>query len=183
MNRRQILLSALGLPLLARTAAAQDAAGLAPALMPQEVTVDPAVLPGQIFVIPDDFHLYHILTPGRAMRYGVAVGAEGRDFKGEAIIERKEEWPSWRPTDEMIARDPERYEQYADGMPGGPDNPLGARALYLYEDGVDTYYRIHGTNDPSSIGRSVSNGCIRMRNEDAIELFDRVMLGTPVTVF
>ncbi|MBA3911215.1 MAG: hypothetical protein C0524_15420, partial [Rhodobacter sp.] len=95
---------------------------------------------------------------------------------------RKAEWPSWRPTNDMIRRNPERYAQFAGGVPGGPRNPLGARALYLYKDGIDTYYRIHGTTEPWSIGKSVSNGCIRMLNEHVIQLYEQVPVGTPVTV-
>ena len=104
------------------------------------------------------------------------------EFRGSATIERKAEWPSWRPTNEMIRRNPKRYAQFAKGVPGGPKNPLGARALYLYRDGRDTYYRIHGTTEPWSIGQSVSNGCIRMLNDHVIQLYEQVPIGTPVTV-
>ena len=119
---------------------------------------------------------------GRAIRYGVGVGRAGLEFKGSAIIERKAEWPSWRPTAAMIRRNPDRYARFADGMPGGPGNPLGARALYLYRNGIDTYFRIHGTTEPWSIGTSVSNGCIRMLNDHVMQLYQRVPVGTPVTV-
>ena len=97
----------------------------------------------------------------------------------------KKEWPTWRPTKDMIARDPVAYSKFVDNdyiMPGGPNNPLGARALYLFQNGVDTYFRIHGTTQPSSIGQSVSNGCIRMLNEHVQDLYDRVPVGTVVTV-
>lgn len=152
------------------------------ALQPREVRVREQHAPGQIFVVPRQFFLYHVVEVERAIRYGVGVGKAGLEFTGTAVIERKAEWPSWRPTNDMIRRNPERYAKFADGVPGGPDNPLGARALYLYRNGRDTYYRIHGTTEPSSIGRSVSNGCIRMLNEHVIQLYDRVPIGTPVTV-
>ncbi|SDE94928.1 L,D-transpeptidase [Limimaricola pyoseonensis] len=177
ITRRGLLLAALTTP-IARPLAAQARAEL----LPREVRVHPRLGVGDIYVIPEDFHLYHIRRPGVAMRYGVGVGRAGLEFKGEAKIERKAEWPSWRPTDAMIAREPEKYAKYSDGVPGGPDNPLGARALYLYKDGRDTYYRIHGTTNPETIGSSVSNGCIRLRNEDVMTLYEQVPLGSWVTV-
>jgi lipoprotein-anchoring transpeptidase ErfK/SrfK len=155
---------------------------LAEEFLPREVRVREQHAPGQILVFPRNYFLYHIFDTERAMRYGVGVGKAGLEFQGSAIIERKAEWPSWRPTPDMIRRDPDRYAQFADGVPGGPNNPLGARALYLYRDGADTYFRIHGTTEPSSIGRSVSNGCIRMLNEHVIQLYEQVPVGTPVTV-
>ena len=106
------------------------------------------------------------------------------DYKS-AVIQVKKEWPTWRPTDEMIERDPGHYGKFKDNdyvQPGGPGNPLGARALYLFQNGRDTYFRIHGTTEPSSIGRSVSNGCIRMINEHVMDLYQRVPIGTKVTV-
>ena len=103
------------------------------------------------------------MRPGNtATRYGVGVGREGFAFRGEATIRRKAEWPRWVPTPDMIAREPKRYGPYAGGLPGGLGNPLGARALYLYCDGRDTYYRLHGTNEPASIGQAVSSGCLRL---------------------
>ncbi len=98
------------------------------------------------------------------------------------MIGAKKEWPSWTPTPDMIERDPAAYEKWADGMPGGPDNPLGARALYLFKDGADTFFRIHGTNLPRTIGTNASNGCIRMANEHVIDLYQRVPIGAPVFV-
>lgn len=155
----------------------EDALGLPE---PREVTVNPALRPDQIIVDQDNFVIRHVYALGRAREYPVALGKDGLAFSGEATIKRKAEWPSWRPTDDMIAREPEKYEKYADGVPGGPNNPLGARALYLYRDGRDTYYRIHGTDAPGSIGQSVSNGCIRMLNAHVIELYERVKIGTVV---
>lgn len=137
---------------------------------------------GMIVVDPRNYFLYLTQPFGRARRYGVGVGKAGLAFKGSATIARKAEWPSWRPTDNMIKREPKKYLKYANGLAGGPNNPLGARALYLYRGNRDTYYRIHGTNQPSSIGRSVSAGCIRMINAHVEDLYDRVPLGTKVVV-
>jgi lipoprotein-anchoring transpeptidase ErfK/SrfK len=126
--------------------------------------------------------LYYVEGPNDATRYGVGVGRAGLTFKGKAVVGRKAEWPWWRPTDNMIRKRPWKYARYAKGVPGGPRNPLGARALYLFRDGRDTMYRIHGTTEPSSIGRAVSNGCIRMINDHVIELYSRVPIGSPVVV-
>jgi lipoprotein-anchoring transpeptidase ErfK/SrfK len=137
---------------------------------------------GEIVVNPSNRFLYLVQENGRALRYGCGVGQAGFDYQGAAIIARKAEWPRWTPTANMIARDPERNAPHAGGMPGGLANPLGARALYLYKDGRDTLYRIHGTNEPWSIGQSVSSGCIRLFNQDIIDLHRRVPTGTRVTV-
>ncbi|MEM8813353.1 MAG: L,D-transpeptidase [Pseudomonadota bacterium] len=137
---------------------------------------------GTIVVDPKNHFLYLVEGLGRARRYGVGVGQAGLTFKGSATIDHKAEWPRWTPTQNMIRRNPGRYAKYANGVAGGPNNPLGARALYLYRGGRDTYYRIHGTNQPSSIGRSVSAGCIRMINDHVIDLYERVPLGTAVVV-
>ena len=177
ITRRSLLLAGLMAP-VAHTARAHDRS----VYLPTEVRVHPGLMPGDIYVIPEDYHLYHIRRPGVAMRYGVGVGRAGLEFKGAAVIQRKAGWPSWRPTDDMIAREPDKYAQYADGVPGGPENPLGARALYLYRNGRDTYYRIHGTTNPETIGSSVSNGCIRLRNEDVMALYENVAIGSHVTV-
>lgn len=141
------------------------------------VPVQPGLVPSSIHIVPQSYHLYFILPGDQAIRYGVAVGQEGLGWRGTATIARKVEWPSWRPTDEMIERAPERYERYADGMPGGPDNPLGARALYFFQGDVDTSIRVHGTTAPESIGSSASNGCFRMYNSHVIDLYNRVPLG------
>ncbi len=118
-----------------------------------------------------------------ARRYKIAVGAAGRNFQGRTPVGRKAEWPAWTPTASMIALEPEVYGPFAGGLPGGhPYNPLGARALYLYQGRRDTLYRIHGTPQPWSIGQSFSSGCIRLVNEHAIDLYDRVELGAAVTV-
>jgi lipoprotein-anchoring transpeptidase ErfK/SrfK len=138
--------------------------------------------PGSIVVNVPQRRLYLVQAGGRALRYGVGVGrSEGTQFRGSAIIGRKEKWPHWTPTANMIAAMP-RYKPYAGGLDGGIDNPLGARALYLYRDGHDTFFRLHGTNEPESIGHAVSSGCIRLFNQDIIDLYDRVPVGTHVTV-
>lgn len=138
--------------------------------------------PGTIVVDTKNHFLYLVQSWGKARRYGIGVGKAGLAFKGTAKIKRKAEWPSWTPTANMIKREPLKYKRYAKGVPGGPNNPLGARALYLYKGNRDTYYRIHGTTQPDSIGRSVSNGCIRMINDHVIDLYDRVSLGATVVV-
>lgn len=137
---------------------------------------------GTIVVDPRNHFLYLVEGFGKARRYGVGVGRAGLAFKGSAKIKRKAKWPSWTPTANMIKREPHKYKKYAGGVPGGPENPLGARALYLYKGNRDTYYRIHGTTQPDSIGRSVSNGCIRMINDHVIDLYNRVPVGTTVVV-
>lgn len=138
--------------------------------------------PGTIIVDPHARLLYHVVEPGKAMRFGIAVGREGRGFKGSATVNRKEHYPYWAPTKNMIRQEPEVYAKLAGGLPGGLDNPLGARALYLYRNGKDSMYRIHGTMDPSSIGKATSAGCIRLFNQDIIDMFDEAPLGTRVKV-
>jgi lipoprotein-anchoring transpeptidase ErfK/SrfK len=137
--------------------------------------------PGMIVVDPSARHLYHVREGGEAIRYGVGVGRAGFAWSGDAEIGMKRRWPRWVPPKEMVARD-ERAAKWANGQPGGPDNPLGARALYLYADGKDTLYRIHGTNDPTSIGKAKSSGCIRMLNQDVAELYLQAPLHTKVVV-
>ncbi len=156
-----------------------------PIYRPQRVGMKADMAPGQIVVLPRAHFLYLIEAPGQALRYGVGVGRAGLEFTGTAVIGAKKHWPTWRPTNEMIERDPHLYSDFIDNdyvQPGGAGNPLGARALYLFQDGYDTFFRIHGTTAPRSIGRSVSNGCIRMLNEHVIDLYDRVPMGTTVTV-
>lgn len=138
--------------------------------------------PGTIVVDPYSRFLYLVMENGKAMRYGVGVAKAGMEFEGEADIARKAQWPGWVPTQNMIKREPERYGPLASGLEGGIKNPLGARALYLYQGGKDTLYRIHGTNEPWSIGKSVSSGCIRLLNHDIIDLHRRVPKGSKVVV-
>jgi lipoprotein-anchoring transpeptidase ErfK/SrfK len=160
-------------------------AAQAPAVDPryerQLVEFRTAELPGTIIIDSDAKFLY-LVQPGlQAIRYGVGVGRDGFGWSGIVEVGRKAEWPTWTPPAEMVARDP-KAAQYASGMPGGPDNPLGARALYLYKDGHDTIYRIHGTNEPWTIGMNISSGCIRMRNGDVEDLYARVPVGSKVIV-
>ena len=151
---------------------------------PTEVAVNPDLPAGEVHVIKDDYHLYWTLGNGRAMRYGIALGADGRNFTGVLTIRRKAEWPSWIPTQNMIRLEPELYGPYRSGLPGGhPRNPLGARALYLYDGARDTYYRIHGTPQPETIGTSFSSGCVRLTNEHVAELYEMVPIGTEVFIF
>ncbi len=153
-----------------------------PELLRQEVTFSGPYRPGTIVVNVAERRLYLVEGDGRALRYAVGVGREeALNFHGSAIIGRKAEWPSWTPTATMIRAIP-RYAAYADGMPGGIDNPLGARALYLYRDGEDTHFRLHGTTEPETIGTAVSSGCIRLVNQDIIDLYNRVPVGAPVVV-
>lgn len=137
---------------------------------------------GTLVIDPRNRFLYLVEEPGRARRYGVGVGRAGLAFRGSAIIGRKAKWPRWTPTKNMIRRQPGKYARFARGVPGGPRNPLGARALYLFRNGRDTFYRIHGTTQPSSIGRAVSNGCIRMLNRHVKDLYKRVPKGARVVV-
>lgn len=136
--------------------------------------------PGSIEIDTHAKLLYWIEDDGMAWRYSIAVGRQGRGMRGTTTVNRKVEWPSWTPTANMIRTEPHLYRQFAGGVPGGPANPLGARALYLYRGGRDTMYRIHGTNDWSSIGNSGSAGCIRLFNHDIIHLYPRVQMGAPV---
>jgi lipoprotein-anchoring transpeptidase ErfK/SrfK len=143
--------------------------------------------PGTVVVDPARRYLYLVQEGGRALRYGVGVGREGFGWSGTAEIKDKQAWPDWYPPKEMIQRQPEIKKQVEElegglGVPGGTRNPLGARAMYLWQNGKDTLYRIHGTLEPWTIGTSVSSGCIRMINQDAIDLYDRVPLGTKVVV-
>jgi lipoprotein-anchoring transpeptidase ErfK/SrfK len=136
---------------------------------------------GTVIVDPDAKFLYLIMADGEALRYGIGVGREGFGWSGTAQVARKAQWPTWTPPAQMIGRQPE-LEKYRKGMEPGLGNPLGARALYLYQNGRDTLYRIHGTNEPGSIGTNVSSGCIRLLNQDVIDLFGRVPVGSRVVV-
>jgi lipoprotein-anchoring transpeptidase ErfK/SrfK len=137
--------------------------------------------PGTIVIDTQYRHLYLVMAGGLSIRYGIGVGREGFAWSGEAEIRDKQHWPKWFPPKEMVERDP-KAAPYANGMDGGLDNPLGARALYLWQGNKDTLYRIHGTNDPSSIGKAVSSGCIRMIDQDVMDLYERAPVGTKVIV-
>jgi lipoprotein-anchoring transpeptidase ErfK/SrfK len=180
IDRRTFLLGA-GAMLVAGPEAMAAPFRLDPKYAPTQVYY-PGYPSGTIVVDPKNHYLFHVYANGFATRYGVGVGRAGLSLTGVAVVGRKAEWPFWRPTAAMIKRSPQRYARYAKGMPGGPRNPLGARALYLYRDGKDTMYRIHGTTEPWSIGQSVSNGCIRMINDHVIALYEVVPVGTPVVV-
>ena len=144
----------------------------------QMVAFDGPEPPGTLVVDAANRYLYWVQERGAALRFGTAVGREGAAWHGNAVVGRKAKWPSWTPTANMRRKNPALPVT----MKGGPANPLGARALYLYKNGVDTLYRIHGTNEPGSIGKSASSGCIRMFNEHIFELFAEVPVGTRVVV-
>ncbi len=148
----------------------------------EEVAYTADDAPGTIVVDTFSRKLYYVLDGGRAIRYPIAVGREGLSFRGSGVIGRKAEWPSWQPTANMIRTRPDLYAAYAGGLPGGLENPWGARALYLYRGGRDSMFRIHGTVDNASIGHATSAGCIRLFNQDAIDLYGRVDNGTRVKV-
>lgn len=137
--------------------------------------------PGTIVVDTAQRFLYLTLDGGQAIRYGVGIGRAGFAWAGKGYIAYKKVWPKWTPPAEMVARDP-NAAPYVDGMAPGPDNPLGARALYIFQNGKDTLYRLHGSADPSSIGQAVSSGCVRLLQQDVIDLYSRVPDGTPVVV-
>lgn len=192
-----LLLAACGAPTTAvkappaEYAAVEDAGFAIPAVDPAllaeghartEVDYAGSEQPGTLVVDAFARRLYLVQENGRALRYAIGVGREGKTFTGGGVISRKEQWPSWQPTRNMIRTAPELYSIYAGGVAGGLENPLGARALYLYRGGRDTYFRIHGTLDNRSIGRASSAGCIRLFNQDIIDLYERVPSGTPVRV-
>ena len=159
-----------------------DVTAMDPSLARQEVAWTGNEKPGTIVVNVEQRRLYLVQSGGKALRYGIGVArTSAANFRGTAIIGRKEKWPRWTPTANMMAAIP-LYRSYAGGMPGGPNNPLGPRALYLYRDGHDTYFRLHGTTEPETIGTAVSSGCIRLFNQDIIDLYNRVKVGTHVKV-
>ena len=193
LSRRHFLISATvaaAVPLLGEDSSARELAPIFASESQQvpyrfrrrEVDFETAEVPGTIVVDTKMRYLYHVMGNGRAMRYGVGVGDDGKEWTGRAEVRRKREWPVWRPTDEHIAKYPKLAKWRKDGMPGGRDNPMGARALYLYQGDVDTLYRIHGTNKPRGVGRRVTSGCLRMLNVDVVHLYDRVEIGTVVVV-
>lgn len=140
--------------------------------------------PGTVIVNTKTFFLHHVEPNGKAMRYGVGLGRQGFEWSGRAKIAWKRPWPTWTPPAEMIEREPhlEKWSAENGGMPPGLDNPLGARALYIFQDGVDTLYRLHGSPEHKSIGKAVSSGCVRLLNQDVIDLFNRVRPGSSIVV-
>ena len=155
-----------------------------PAFLRQEVDDPTGERPGTIVVSTADRFLYLVRENGRALRYGVGIGREGFDWSGRAVVQWKRKWPKWTPPDDMIARQPELAQWSAanGGMPPGLDNPLGARALYIFQNGEDTLYRLHGSPEYRSIGKAVSSGCVRLINQDVCDLYDRVPNRTPILV-
>lgn len=151
---------------------------LDPQFLPRMVSYDSNQKPGTIIINTSTRHLYLIMGDGKARRYGVGVGKEGFEWTGTERVTRKKEWPSWTPPKEMIIRERKKGRELPAFMEGGPANPMGARAIYL----GSTLYRIHGTNQPWTIGQAVSSGCIRMRNEDVMDLYERVKRGAKVIV-
>jgi lipoprotein-anchoring transpeptidase ErfK/SrfK len=140
--------------------------------------------PGTVVVDTANFYLYHVLPGGRAMRYGVGLGRAGFEWSGRARILWKQEWPKWTPPAEMIERQPEleKWSAANGGMPPGLDNPLGARALYIFQGNVDTLYRLHGSPEFWSIGKAVSSGCVRLMQQDIIHLHANVKTRSPIVV-
>jgi lipoprotein-anchoring transpeptidase ErfK/SrfK len=154
---------------------------IAPKYLRRVVNYRTTERPGTIVVDTPDKFLYLVLGDGKAMRYGIGVGREGYSWAGKARVGAKRSWPTWTPPAEMIDRQPE-LEKYRNGQAPGLGNPLGARALYIFEGNRDTLYRLHGTNEPWSIGKAVSSGCIRLFNQDIIDLYGRVPVGAPIVV-
>ena len=174
-------------------AALEDDGFLVPAIPYQQI--DPQFLrqivrdptgeaPGTLVVDTSSHHLFLVRPNGWAIRYGVGLGRAGFEWSGRAVIQWKQKWPKWTPPAEMIARDPslEKWSAENGGQPGGLKNPLGARAHYIFQDGQDTLFRVHGSPEWQSIGKSVSSGCVRLINQDVIDLYDRVQTGSPIVV-
>ena len=184
INRRSVILgfAALAVPHKAFAHTSREPFVLDPEYLPQQVPFPSDYDAGTIIVDTANRFLFLVGEGGFARRYGIGVGRAGLAWSGTAEVERKAKWPSWTPTANMIKREPEKYARYSNGVPGGPNNPLGSRALYLYRNGRDTYYRIHGTTEPWTIGKAVSNGCIRLLNEHVEDLYERVPIGTTVFV-
>ena len=158
-----------------------------PAFLRRTVYYPTREAPGTIIIDPASHYLYLIESDGKAIRYGIGVGRQGFGWSGVANVHDKQQWPDWYPPKEMLARQPELMRhmsglQSGIGMPGGLSNPLGARALYLWQGNKDTLYRIHGTNEPWTVGHSVSSGCIRMLNQDVMDLYERAPVGAKVVV-
>lgn len=180
--------AALGLSGCAATSA--GAPGLSwnvKAAPPRTVSYQTREQPGTLVIDPGNHVLNLVQKSGQALQYDVGVGAEGYAWSGMAAIHDKQEWPDWYPTPEYLARKPQIRAAMTQlpsglGMRGGPDNPLGARAMYLWQGKTDTLYRIHGTNEPDTVGTDVSAGCIRLRNEDVVDLYDRTPVGAKVVV-
>lgn len=148
----------------------------------REVPISTQENPGTIIVDTKSKYLYYVLSNRRAIRYGIGVGKEGFGWDGRVKVGTKKKWPSWSPPPEMVKREWKENKRRVSYMKGGPKNPLGARAIYLYDGKRDTQYRIHGTNEPWSIGLNMSSGCIRMMNKDVEHLYERTKVGSSVIV-
>lgn len=190
MKRRHFVtgVMAASIPALGSPAGAHDQRipryTLPEEFLPRVVRIKASFQPNEIHVDPGQFALYWTMPDRKAIRYTVGIGRPGLYEAGEFFVGAKKEWPSWTPTPEMIEREPELYAEFSEGMPGGIRNPLGARALYLFTPSRgDTFLRIHGTNDPSSLARRVSNGCARLVNDHAIDLYNRVPLQSRVVLY
>ena len=189
-SRRAVLGGVAGINLLALLGCATTAPvsrEIDPSFARKAVAYPTPESPGTIIIDPASHFLYLVQGGGQAIRYGVGVGAEGFVWSGRATVHNKLEWPDWYPPAEMLERKPELKGHMVQlqsglGMPGGPQNPLGARAMYLWQGNKDTLYRIHGTNEPWTIGTNVSSGCIRLTNDDVIDLYNRTPVGTKVIV-
>ena len=168
--------------LICSVAASSDSVEAHARFDPHTVDYKTDAAPGTVVVSTDERRLYLVLERGKARVYPIAVGKQALAWEGTARVGRKAKWPRWQPTKGMIRREPHKYARYADGVEGGLGNPLGARALYLYRGKRDTLYRIHGTNDPASIGTASSNGCVRLTNDHVVDLYSRVPLGATVLV-
>ena len=191
MTRRELLVTTCALAVVMTLPACTNspqATGLDQIYRRKEVQYDTREKPGTIVINPSEHFLYFVEGGGRALRYGVGVGSEGFGWSGVARVQSKQEWPNWHPTNDYLQRQPtvrsnlNTLENGSIGMVAGLANPLGARALYLWQGNKDTLYRIHGTNEPWTIGRNVSSGCIRLTNEDVIDLYDRTSVGAKVVV-
>lgn len=185
MNRRFFLsagTAGLASVLFEQPAPAQQ---LPPQFQPTIVPLRFALPPGEVHVFPDHFQLFWTLPGGQAWRYAIRVGRDSLYEAGTYYVGAKKEWPSWKPTPDMVEREPAKYAQYEeDGMPGGPNNPLGSRALYLFQEGRgDTFLRIHGTAEISTIGRAVSNGCAGLTNEHIKLLYEQVPMDARVVLY
>lgn len=186
LSRRQLLASMAAVSISGLVMPSAGAAGLRGDAVPrshgkvtrQVVETGTTEKPGTIIISNAKRTLEFVIAPGKVARYSVGVGRDGFTWSGTVRVGRKAEWPDWRPPAEMLERDPDLPEQ----VPAGPYNPLGARAIYLYDGGRDTLYRIHGTNDGDSIGGYVSSGCFRLTNADVLELYDKVEIGAKVVV-
>ncbi|MEX3315415.1 L,D-transpeptidase [Sulfitobacter sp. PS-8MA] len=178
------LTSGLATPALAHPPKEMPSYDVPEDMMPKLVPIAAGAAPYEVHVDPDNFALYWTLPDNMAMRYTVGVGRPGLYEAGEFFVGAKKEWPSWTPTPGMLEREPEKYGKYRDGMPGGLNNPLGSRALYLFTpERGDTFLRIHGTDDPSTLGRRVSNGCARLVNDQMVELYNKVPIDTRVVLY